>query len=174
MSTPSPYLPTVQAFFDQEAIAQTVENKTVGMPQTTVQQDNSSPLVAGGSFALGFIALWAVATKLLERFGNSAIDVRQQKITQELAQERNISDFYLKEANRDSETINTTLNTFVTKHLDSTTQLFDLYYNLVDEYKKLAEQDRIKSERLASMEIVLKDILVVLQMKERSRKEQDL
>jgi len=168
MTERSPYLPTIQPFFEQGAIAQTVENKQTAMPVNQSQSDNG--LLQIGGAAVGGAAIFAVFAELLKKFGNNEIESRKQKIDQELKQERDVANFYLKQADKDAETINTTLNLFVTKHLDTTVQLFDLYYSLAEEHKNLKLAIGKYNERLESIEILLKDILAVLSMRDRQNK----
>lgn len=161
-------IPTVPPF-SGEAIAQTAtETKATTAPPPS--PDVGQPLLVGSGFVVGGAVMWAAIAKLIEKYGSTTIEARQQKTSQELAQARSVSEFYLKEADRDSKTINETLNLFVTKHLDSTTQIFDLYYALLEEYKSLREETKIKNERIASIESLLKDIIAVLNIKERQNK----
>lgn len=146
------------------------------LAQTETKQIQPTPIAAppdpvfiGGSFAIGGAVIWAAVGKLIEKYGSSAIESRQQKLGQELAKERNISEFYLKEADRDSKTINDMLMTLLTGHLSNTTQLHDLYYELLKKYELLANEMEEKNNHIATMESTLKDILSVLNMAERKK-----
>ena len=186
MTERSPDYPIFNKLLGESAIAQTTESKSsVGMPNQEPKNDNSG-FVAGGSLVVGGIAVWAVVAKLLERFGNSAIDARQQEINAKLEQQRqevdeqkNLSKFFIDEAKRDSGTINETLDKttknlheisqiFITRHLTDTKQLWDLYYEQKAELTAIKEELKIKNERLESIESFLRDIFKVLQMRERN------
>ncbi len=161
-------IPIIKSYFDPTAIAQTDTRAVIAQP--TTPSDAGSPWVVGGSFAIGGAALWAAMAKLLEKYGNSALSTREQKVRQELDQTKSISEFYLNEANRDSKTINDTLNLFVAKHLDTTQQMFDLYYLLLEKYKVLEEKSETQEKHIAAMELLLKDMLAVMQMRDRQNK----
>jgi hypothetical protein len=174
-------IPTISPFVG-EAIAQTqTETKTITAPPPDIGQ----PLLIGTSFLGGAVILWGVAAKLIEKYGNSAIEAKQKEVDQkleeqkqDLQEQKQLSQFLLEQAKRDSGTINDTLKEtskklfdiseiFVSKHLDSSKQYLDLYYQLDERIKTLEGRAQSANDRLLALETLLKDILAVLKMRER-------
>ena len=79
---------------DKIIIAQAESRNTIAVPPQP-QQDNTTPIFTGGGIVLGIGVLWTALAKFLERYGTSALDAREQKIKQELEQDRGIAEFYL-------------------------------------------------------------------------------
>ena len=163
--------------------------------QSTVDTKAQSPvepkpnvLVEGGGVVLGGAVLWAVISKLLERFGNTAIDARQKEIDQkleqqkqDLLQQRELFDYFKEESAKDSSTLNEALKQtsrqlhdiaqiFVTKELDNSAQYKDLYYALLERQKKVEDELAIANNQLVVLQSALKDIFNVLSMRERQNK----
>jgi hypothetical protein len=171
--------------FDEIAIAQNSDTKAI----VQQQQDQGQNPVVGGSLVVGVLgggaALWAGVSKFLEKYGNTAIDSKQKEVNQkfeqqkqELEQQKEIAQFFIEEARRDSGTINEALaeankaihktsDIFVTKHLDTSKQYMDLYYDLVEQMKISNQEAARKNELLEAIAQNQKDILAVLNMKYR-------
>lgn len=152
-------------------------------------KSSASAIVEGGGIVVGGLVVsagvWTVISKLLERFGNTAIDARQKELEQkleqqkqDLVQQRELFEYFKSESAKDSSTLNEALRDstqqvrdiakiFVTKELDSSAQYKDLYYEFLKRMESMEEAFVPVISRQTATEALLKDILAVLKMKER-------
>ncbi len=186
MTERSPYLSLITPF-SEDAIAQTVENKSVvAMPTTT--PDNSNSIAQIGGAALGSSVVVVVILKMFERYGANVIDGQKSKLSLELrARELELeAEKAERLAARQEETrkaalIESTLNTALTNVYQGARESREVYYLLSDkmtEYKKatsdgmdsLLEKIEEQDKKIEVLTQVLRDVLAVLNMKDRQNK----
>jgi len=184
MQTPS--YPMFNKFLGENAIAQTTGDKTntgapVELPQNST---NLLPELLGAG--VGGAVLITAILKLFEKYSSNFIDGQQKKLNLEIESKKielelkkEVQLFDRKEIESKDALIQTVLNTALSSLTENARESREVYYRLLEKYEasnKLHQDvfaaigDRINSQdkRLQSIEEIIKDILKVLQMRERN------
>ncbi len=165
------------------------QNNTETKAVIAENSNKPSAIVEGGGIVLGGLVVsagvWAAISKLLERFGNSAIDARQKEVDQkleeqkqELEEQKKLSQFFIDRAQSDSKTVADTLERtstqlqkvseiVVAKYLNDNKQLWDIVYDQKAEIAAIKDELTRINENLLIVQSTLKDIFTVLKIKER-------
>ena len=186
MTEKKPNIPTVQPFFVEPASAQTNENRNViGVPsqqQPTQGSDGFTQLLGAG--VGGAVAATALF-KMFERFGSNLIDGQKSKIALELrAKELELEAEKAeraaarKEEESKGELIKSTLNTALSNVYQGSRESREIYYALIKEIQEgnilhqkgfadILDRLDVQDKRIEIMEYTMRDILNVLNMRER-------
>jgi hypothetical protein len=164
------------------AIAQTVQPHPVTQP--TVQAID--PVTATGYILAAGLSIFTLLPKIVEKWFGQELEARQSKKQLEtlivksqadleledkqkqLEAARNLSDFYLETAKESQKSERGLLMTFVTKELTASEQTRDQLYDLIANQTKIISRLELIEESIQKNTITQKDILNVLNMKERN------
>lgn len=168
-----PLVPVVSTLLIPEMVhAQSQQQPTT--PQTAPV--SIDPLTAAGYFLVIVVSGFAILPKVLGKYLDQLVDQKQKKTQQKLDEERTMADVFISRTDKSAQAIDEILKLSLTNNFDNLRQQIEINYeyqkiigSLEDSIKQLAERIYRQEGELESIAMQIKDIVNVLNMKERAK-----